>query len=96
MPSPLKPRIVFPQAMAALKRSPALGILGARQVGKSTLARQLAKAAKRKVLFLDLESPADLDRLREPEAFLWRHRDRLIVIDEVQRMPEDSSRCCAH
>ncbi|MBS1936441.1 MAG: ATP-binding protein [Bacteroidetes bacterium] len=88
MPSPLKPRIVFPQAMAALKRSPALGILGARQVGKSTLARQLAKAAKRKVLFLDLESPADLDRLREPEAFLWRHRDRLIVIDEVQRMPE--------
>ena len=83
-----KPRFAFAEAFAALKRSPVLGILGARQVGKTTLAMQLAKAVKKEVLKLDLESPASLEKLREPEGFLWRHKDKLIVIDEVQRMPE--------
>lgn len=81
-------RLIQADALAALRRSPAVGILGARQAGKTTLARKLAGAVKREALFLDLESPADVARLADPEDYLHRHRDKLVVIDEVQRMPQ--------
>lgn len=64
---------------------PAVALLGPRQVGKSTLARSIVKAGD---VFLDLERPADLARLRDAEAYLATVSDRLVVIDEAQRMPE--------
>lgn len=88
MPSALKPRLLLPEALAALRQAPVVGILGARQSGKTTLAAQLAKKTKRETLRLDLESPRSLDRLTDPEDFLHRHRDKLVIIDEVQRMPQ--------
>jgi predicted AAA+ superfamily ATPase len=62
-------------------------LLGARQVGKSTLARYIAKQTPGAV-FLDLELPADRARLDNPAAFFAAHRNHLVVIDEVQTFPE--------
>ncbi|MFZ1692040.1 MAG: ATP-binding protein [Flavobacteriales bacterium] len=87
MAAPSKPRAEETDALAALRRSPAVGILGARQCGKTTLAKRLARAVKKEVLLLDLESPASVDMLRDPEEFLHRNRSKLVIIDEVQRMP---------
>ncbi|HVT58418.1 MAG TPA: ATP-binding protein [Thermoanaerobaculia bacterium] len=70
-----------------LDRFPVVGLLGARQVGKTTLARDLARRRDGQVAFFDLEDPADLARLAEPILAL-RELDGLIIIDEVQRRPE--------
>jgi hypothetical protein len=70
-----------------LKRHPAAAIVGARQVGKTTLARQFAAGWKGPVTFLDLENPAHLARLDDPLLVL-RDLKGLVVIDEVQRRPE--------
>jgi predicted AAA+ superfamily ATPase len=66
---------------------PGVVLLGARQVGKSTLAKNLV-ATRSGAVFLDLELPADRAKLENPSAFFAAHRDRLVVIDEVQTMPE--------
>ena len=66
---------------------PGVVLLGARQVGKSTLARHIAKQTPGAV-FLDLELPADRARLDNPAAFFAAHRNHLVVIDEVQTFPE--------
>jgi predicted AAA+ superfamily ATPase len=71
--------------LEALDRFPAVALLGPRQVGKTTLAHQIAQ--KRTSLILDLESPADRAKLQEPELFLKRHQDELLILDEVQRLP---------
>jgi hypothetical protein len=54
-------------------------------VGKTTLALQLA--ATTPSLYLDLEASADLARISEPSLFLQRHADKLVILDEVQRLP---------
>lgn len=69
-----------------LGRHPVLGIVGARQVGKTTLARDLLAGASRPVAYFDLEDPQDLARLADPMLALKDLRG-LVVIDEVQRMP---------
>ncbi|MBW8879104.1 MAG: ATP-binding protein [Acidobacteria bacterium] len=70
-----------------LERHPVVGILGARQVGKTTLARQLEARYDGPVSSFDLEDPTDLARLAEPMLAL-RDLRGLIVIDEVQRRPD--------
>lgn len=65
-----------------------MAILGARQVGKTTLAHQLAEDLGADTLWLDLEMPQNRALLAQPHDFLPRHADKLVVIDEVQRMPE--------
>lgn len=74
------------QIHGLLRRHPVVGLIGARQVGKTTLARETAKRAKTST-FYDLEDPDDLARLAEPGLELRRHRG-LIVLDEIQRRPE--------
>ncbi len=69
-----------------LRRYPVVCLLGARQVGKTTLARQIAESARAAVIF-DLEDPDDVARLVEPMLELRRHRG-LIVLDEIQRRPD--------
>lgn len=69
-----------------LRRFPAVGLLGPRQCGKSTLAKILLKAQPGAV-YLDLERPSDLAKLQEPEAWLSAQAGRLVCLDEVQRMP---------
>lgn len=71
-----------------LKHFPAVAILGARQVGKTTLAKHLAGALKKKTVYLDLELPEDLLRLRNLQEFFSANEKNCVIIDEVQRMPE--------
>lgn len=70
---------------AALARSPAVAMLGARQVGKTTLARHFVSPGSSH--YLDLEDPAVQAQLAEPMTLLGALRG-LVVIDEVQRAPE--------
>lgn len=70
----------------ALSRSPAVALLGPRQCGKSTLARTIA-AEVLQATYLDLERPADLERLKNPELTLAA-APGLVVLDEIQRKPE--------
>lgn len=70
-----------------LKQFPAIAILGARQVGKTTLAKQIASVQKKPALYLDLENPIDVRRLADPYTFLTDNIDKCIIIDEVQTLP---------
>lgn len=66
---------------------PVVGMLGPRQVGKTTLAKMIKDSMKKNVVYLDLELPSDLNKLQDPELYLSRFTDALIIIDEIQRMP---------
>ncbi len=70
-----------------LKNNPVVAIIGARQVGKTTLARLVAKDYPSAVHYFDLEDPTDLARLADPMLAL-RDLEGLIVIDEIQRHPD--------
>lgn len=78
-------RRLKPVIESRLNDQAAVCLLGPRQVGKTTLALELADETPS--IYLDLESPADASRLAEPELYLESHSDRLVVIDEVQRAP---------
>lgn len=67
---------------------PAVGIIGPRQVGKTTLVKQLMTQIKQPSVYLDLEYPGDLSKLNDPVLFLEQNQDYCILINEVQRMPE--------
>lgn len=67
-----------------LKRHPVVGIVGARQVGKTTLARALVKTIKKSITYFDLENQEDLARLSDPMLGL-KELKGLVVIDEIQR-----------
>lgn len=68
-----------------LEEQAVVAILGPRQVGKTTLAHEVAAA--RPSVYFDLENPEDAAALVEPRALLARYSDRLVVVDEVQRIP---------
>ena len=70
----------------AIDRSPAVALLGPRQVGKTTLALEMG--ATRPSLYLDLESPADRAKLADAGRYLAEHEDKLVILDEVHRAPE--------
>ncbi|MDW8240575.1 MAG: AAA family ATPase [Acidobacteriota bacterium] len=72
--------------LQALEEAPAVCLVGPRQAGKTTLA--LAIAADWNAVYLDLESPQDRAKLEDAEAYLERHRDKLVILDELHRMPE--------
>jgi len=79
-------RRLEPLLLASLRRFPIVGLVGARQVGKTTLARAVARRVGRAV-YLDLERPSDSARLTDPELYLEPLADRLVIIDEIQRAP---------
>lgn len=70
-----------------LTEAPAVVLLGPRQVGKTTLARAVATRHPG-ALLLDMERESDRAALARPELFLAEQRDRLVVIDEVQLVPQ--------
>ncbi len=75
------------QIAGLLKRFPVVAILGARQVGKTTLAASIAPALSNHISRFDLENPSDLARLAVPMLALQEPKG-LVVLDEVQRRPE--------
>lgn len=72
--------------LGKLKRYPAVAILGPRQVGKTTLAKQL-KSDGVESLYLDMENPNDQNKLQDAYSYLTLHEDSRIIIDEIQLMP---------
>ena len=70
----------------ALDRAPAVVLTGPRQVGKTTLALETGR--ERNAIYLDLESPTDLAKVQNFEQFCAFNADRMIILDEVQRVPE--------
>ena len=79
-------REVLQTLRKALNRQAAVALLGPRQVGKTTLALEVGK--ERGAIYLDLEADADRDKLSEPAFFLSQYQDRLVILDEIHRMPE--------
>jgi len=71
---------------ARLDQFPAVALLGPRQVGKTTLAAEIAE--HRPSIYLDLENSADRQKMADPTLYLSSHADKLVILDEVQRMPE--------
>jgi predicted AAA+ superfamily ATPase len=80
------PRAVSTKIESALARQAAVALIGPRQVGKTTLALSIAN--KDNALYLDLESSVDRKKLSEPRLFLSRNEDKLVVLDEIHRVPE--------
>jgi uncharacterized protein len=80
-------RFLSQRAMQRLANTPGLVLLGPRQVGKTTLARAIAAQVPQS-LVLDLQLPADRAKLTNADVFFNEHRDQLVVIDEVQFMPD--------
>ncbi len=82
-------RLLENKIVQALKTMPVVAILGPRQVGKTTLALEIANNMPGKqVAYLDLERDSDLGKLNEPEGYLQRFDNKLLIIDEVQRTPD--------
>ena len=80
------PRRSYRAVTDALNRQAAVALLGPRQVGKTTLAHEIGR--ERDALYLDLESREDREKLREPALFLRNYEDRLVILDEIHRVPE--------
>ncbi len=80
-------RIIQKEVEESLTAFPVVGILGPRQVGKTTLAKEIQKKINSS-LYLDLELPSDYNKLSEPELFLSEQKNKLIIIDEIQQKPE--------
>lgn len=84
MPSPIH-RTLLAQLTDEIQHSPAVALLGPRQVGKTTLALEAAQTIPS--IYLDLESERDLGKLAQPELYLAGHLDKLVILDEVHRLP---------
>ena len=74
------------QLQNLLGEYPAVALLGPRQVGKTTLALEVADTLES--VYLDLESPVDRARIADPDLYLADHEDRLVILDEVHRVPD--------
>ena len=72
----------------AINNMPVVALLGPRQVGKTTLALEVAKLIGKDSHYLDLELDSDIAKLSDAQAYLERFKNKLLVIDEVQRQPD--------
>jgi predicted AAA+ superfamily ATPase len=79
-------RRAFHLVQEALARQAAVALIGPRQVGKTTLALEIGKSMD--ALYLDLESRADRSKLADPALFLQAYDNRLVILDEIHRVPE--------
>ena len=79
------PRTLLATAATELAHAPAVALLGPRQVGKTTLAFQLGEGGPS--TYLDLQSEADRAKLASPELYLAEQGDRLVILDQIQRLP---------
>jgi predicted AAA+ superfamily ATPase len=80
------PRRALDRVEDALNRQAAVALLGPRQVGKTTLAHAVAEQTG--ALYLDLEAREDREKLSDPALFLRAYEDRLVIFDEIHRVPE--------
>jgi len=79
-------RRIKQHVLDALDRQAAVALIGPRQVGKTTLAQEIGK--KIDALYLDLEDIDDREKLSDAKLFLEQFEDRLVILDEIHRVPE--------
>jgi predicted AAA+ superfamily ATPase len=70
-----------------LKHFPAICVLGVRQVGKTSLVKELLNQSEKETIYLDLENPEDEIKLQSPMLFLKTQSNKTVIIDEIQRKP---------
>jgi uncharacterized protein len=81
-------RLAKARLIQLLARFPSVALLGPRQVGKTTLALNLTgEETDESPLYLDLELPSDRTKLADPELYLSEHEGRLVILDEIHRLP---------
>jgi len=81
-------RFIEKKLLNTINNFPATGVIGPRQVGKTTLAKQLIKKIEKETVYIDIENPRDRVKLSDPVLFFENNMDRCIIIDEIQLMPE--------
>ena len=85
-------RHLYPHLLETLADNPAVALLGPRQAGKTTLAHHIGDQRNSGQgtgsMYLDLESPHDRQKLLDAQAYLQTHEDKLVILDEVQHMPD--------
>jgi uncharacterized protein len=79
-------RRIASKVVRGLREQAAIALVGPRQVGKTTLALEIGQSVD--ALYLDLEDRADRAKLAEPRLFLEQFEDRLVILDEIHRVPE--------
>lgn len=82
----MREREISESLIRRLGATAAVALLGARQVGKTTLAKAIGR--QQGAVYIDLESPSDLVKLHDAEEFFALHADKLIILDEIQYKPE--------
>ncbi len=82
------PRRITQDVLELVNYFPVVGIIGPRQIGKTTLAKVLMEKTEKPCLYLDLELQEDFTKLSNPELYLEQHLDKCIILDELQRMPD--------
>ena len=78
-------RKLYTTVERALNANSAVVLTGARQVGKTTLARAIGEGSG--AVYVDLERPSDAAKLSDVESYCNLHAGRLVILDEVQRLP---------
>ncbi len=81
-------RLLAKKILRDLSWSPILGLVGSRQVGKTTLVKHLQSEIAKPTLYLDLELREDWFKLEDAQSYLSGHADKCIIIDEIQVRPE--------
>jgi predicted AAA+ superfamily ATPase len=82
------PRTLQAHLTTLLAEFPVVALLGPRQVGKTTLAETVAQSLGERALYLDLELPSDRAKVSDAELYFADHADRLIILDEIHRLPD--------
>lgn len=80
-------RIKTKELIEVLNYFPVLGIVGPRQVGKTTLAKIITSKINKESLYIDLENPEDQAKLTDPVLFFENNEDKCVILDEIQRIP---------
>jgi predicted AAA+ superfamily ATPase len=80
-------RNITPSILNLIHNFPVVGIIGPRQVGKTTLVKKLIDEIDKQCIYLDLELPEDFSKLHDPQIYLEQHEEKCVILDEIQRMP---------
>lgn len=81
-------RRIEKEVLEGLKQFPAVGLIGPRQSGKTTLAKMISDNIDKPVIYLDLENPQDFEKLNNAPLYIEHFKDHLVIFDEAQRKPE--------
>jgi predicted AAA+ superfamily ATPase len=81
-------RNITAKVLELIHNFPVVGIVGPRQVGKTTLVKEMINQIDKKCMYLDLELPEDFSKLQDPQIYLEQHEDKCVILDEIQRIPD--------